>query len=238
MVAGREKSEFLFIRHGVIRKKGVEAQTMTYNGVEVVLSLYEKELLLFLVEHRGATTSYDAINEAMWSEVPTAVTRIKNTLNQLRAKFKAHGLATITINRGGDVSFDLGPDETLEASPLPEDLTREGGVDDRWRKDDCQSPLANALEVSEVEPLTFHELRHTYASGLVNGGCPLSFVAAQLGHADTRMVEKHYGHLCKTAKREAILKYSPVLGISTAKPLSARRLAMAILAGRMPQMSV
>jgi hypothetical protein len=26
-------------------------------------------------------------------------------------------------------------------------------------------------------------------------GVPLAVIAAQLGHADTRMVEKHYGHL-------------------------------------------
>jgi hypothetical protein len=26
-------------------------------------------------------------------------------------------------------------------------------------------------------------------------GVPLAVIAAQLGHADTRMVEKHYGHM-------------------------------------------
>jgi hypothetical protein len=29
-------------------------------------------------------------------------------------------------------------------------------------------------------------------------GVPLAVVAAQLGHSDTRMVEKHYGHLAPT----------------------------------------
>jgi hypothetical protein len=29
-------------------------------------------------------------------------------------------------------------------------------------------------------------------------GVPLPVVAAQLGHSDTRMVEKHYGHLAPT----------------------------------------
>lgn len=43
--------------------------------------------------------------------------------------------------------------------------------------------------------LTFHELRHTYASRLVMNAVPLAVVAAQLGHSDTRMVEKHYGHM-------------------------------------------
>lgn len=44
-------------------------------------------------------------------------------------------------------------------------------------------------------PATFHTLRHTYASHLVQAGVPLLFVASALGHSDTRMVEKHYGHL-------------------------------------------
>jgi hypothetical protein len=35
------------------------------------------------------------------------------------------------------------------------------------------------------------------------------FVAQQLGHADTRMVEEHYGHLCETAKRDAIRTSAP-----------------------------
>ena len=38
-------------------------------------------------------------------------------------------------------------------------------------------------------------LRHTYTSRLAMRGVPLAVIAAQLGHADTRMVEKHYGHL-------------------------------------------
>jgi hypothetical protein len=33
---------------------------------------------------------------------------------------------------------------------------------------------------------------------LVMRGVPLPVVAAQLGHSDTRMVEKHYGHLAPT----------------------------------------
>ncbi|NTV73497.1 MAG: tyrosine-type recombinase/integrase [Holophaga sp.] len=63
----------------------------------------------------------------------------------------------------------------------------------------------HAYTTAGLEPLTFHELRHTYASALINRGVPLVFVAQQLGHADTRMVEEHYGHLCETAKRDAIM---------------------------------
>jgi Phage integrase family len=64
-----------------------------------------------------------------------------------------------------------------------------------WRSSDQQRPLARACKAARLVPLTFHELRHTYASRLVMNGAPLPVVARQLGHSDTRMVEKHYGHM-------------------------------------------
>ena len=56
-------------------------------------------------------------------------------------------------------------------------------------------------------------LRHTYASLMVMDGVPLIVVARNLGHADTRMVEKHYGHLASSYVREAIRAAKP-LGLS------------------------
>jgi len=64
-----------------------------------------------------------------------------------------------------------------------------------------------------MDPLGFHELRHSYASMLVNAGCPLAYVAAQLGHTDTRMVEKHYGHLAPTALADSIRALMPKQGL-------------------------
>jgi integrase len=52
--------------------------------------------------------------------------------------------------------------------------------------------------------ISFHTLRHTYASLMVMDGVPLIVVARNLGHSDTRMVEKHYGHLTSSYIREAI----------------------------------
>jgi integrase len=44
-------------------------------------------------------------------------------------------------------------------------------------------------------PVSFHILRHTYASRLAMRGAPMPVIAAQLGHQDTRMTERHYAHL-------------------------------------------
>ncbi len=82
-----------------------------------------------------------------------------------------------------------------------------------WGHNDQARHMREACEAAKLEPLTFHELRHSYASMLVNAGCPLAYVAAQLGHSDTRMVEKHYGHLAPSALADSIRALMPKLGL-------------------------
>jgi integrase len=43
--------------------------------------------------------------------------------------------------------------------------------------------------------ISFHALRHTHGSTLAMKGVPMGVIAEQLGHADTRMTEKHYARL-------------------------------------------
>jgi site-specific recombinase XerD len=59
----------------------------------------------------------------------------------------------------------------------------------------------------------FHALRHTYASRLAMRAVPLAVIAAQLGHADTRMVEKHYGHLSSGYVAETVRAAFGSLGL-------------------------
>jgi hypothetical protein len=44
-------------------------------------------------------------------------------------------------------------------------------------------------------------------------GVGLSVIAAQLGHADTRMTEKHYAHLAPSYVADTIRAHFPTLGI-------------------------
>ena len=44
-------------------------------------------------------------------------------------------------------------------------------------------------------------------------GVPLAVIAAQLGHADTRMVEKHYGHLAPSYIADTVRQAFGSLGI-------------------------
>jgi len=71
-------------------------------------------------------------------------------------------------------------------------------------------------------PCSFHGLRHTYASLALMNGVPLQVMAENLGHADTRMCEKHYGHLAPSHKRDAIRAGAARFGLvaaSNVRPL-------------------
>ena len=73
---------------------------------------------------------------------------------------------------------------------------------------------SHACERAEiVPPASFHILRHTYASRLAMRGVPLLIIAKQLGHGDTRMVEKHYGHLCPNYVADTVRAAFGNLGI-------------------------
>jgi integrase len=83
-----------------------------------------------------------------------------------------------------------------------------------WGKSEQQRPLALACAAARIEPRTdFHGLRHTYASRLAMRGVPLAVIAAQLGHSDTRMVEKHYGHLSPGYVADTVRASFGTLGI-------------------------
>jgi integrase len=73
--------------------------------------------------------------------------------------------------------------------------------------------MAEACRAARIEPAAgFHILRHTAASHLVMNGVPLNVVAHNLGHADTRMTEKHYAHLAPSYLAETIRKFAPSFG--------------------------
>lgn len=56
--------------------------------------------------------------------------------------------------------------------------------------------MADACKAAKIAPsVSFHILRHTYGSRLAMRGAPMPVIAAQLGHSDTRMTERHYAHL-------------------------------------------
>jgi integrase len=83
-----------------------------------------------------------------------------------------------------------------------------------WAKSEQQRPLAAACDAGRIDPpINFHGLRHTYASRLAMRNVPLTVIAAQLGHSDTRMVEQHYGHLSAGYVAQSVRAGFGTLGI-------------------------
>jgi integrase len=84
---------------------------------------------------------------------------------------------------------------------------------DEWRKSEQKRLMDEAVKRAKIKPaIAFHGLRHTWASHAVMNGVPLLVVAKNLGHSDTRMVEKHYGHLADSYVTKAIRADAPKYG--------------------------
>lgn len=82
-----------------------------------------------------------------------------------------------------------------------------------WLKSHQARPMDAACARAKISPpIGFHGLRHTWASLSVMAGVPLLVVAKNLGHSDTRMVEKHYGHLAPSYVADAIRAGAPRFG--------------------------
>jgi integrase len=93
-----------------------------------------------------------------------------------------------------------------------------------WRTAEQARPMNEAVKRAKIKPhISFHGLRHTWASISVMNGMPLLVVARNLGHKDTRMVETHYGHLAPSFVVDAVRAGAPRWGTadlkSNVKPL-------------------
>ena len=91
-------------------------------------------------------------------------------------------------------------------------FTRSDAV--RWGKSHQHRPLREACRRAGIDPpASFHILRHTYATHLLQAGAPLPVIAANLGHSDTRMTERHYAHLVPSHVAQVIRATMPKLGL-------------------------
>jgi integrase len=82
-----------------------------------------------------------------------------------------------------------------------------------WKASEQARPMADACERAHINPpVGIHQLRHTWASLSVMAGVPLMVVARNLGHVDTRMTERHYGHLAPSYIADAIRAGAPKFG--------------------------
>jgi len=95
-----------------------------------------------------------------------------------------------------------------------------------WAKSEQARPMKQACKAAKIIPgISFHILRHSYGSLLATKGVPMKFIAEALGHVDTRITERHYGHLHKSVVHDVIRANLPKLGVTVSKvvPISRAR---------------
>jgi integrase len=74
----------------------------------------------------------------------------------------------------------------------------------RWTKDDWNDPIRRAaIGAGLSSAMTAYVFRHSVLTDLVNGGLPILTVA-QMSDTSVEMIERHYGHLNKSAAEQAL----------------------------------
>lgn len=68
-----------------------------------------------------------------------------------------------------------------------------------------------ALKAAGIEQIRFHDLRHTYASLLIEQGENIKYIQTQLGHASPTVTLNVYAHLMKPTNQEAAKKLESMI---------------------------
>jgi integrase len=114
----------------------------------------------------------------------------------------AAGIVTIRATKGGVPRHVVLTEEAQQffaqaiAGRAPSVLTLPRSNGEAWGKSHQFRPLREACAVASIYPAaSFHILRHTHASRLAMRGVPMAVIAAQLGHSDIKLTQRHYAHL-------------------------------------------
>jgi integrase len=84
---------------------------------------------------------------------------------------------------------------------------------ERWGESHQHRPLRAACEVACISPaISFHVLRHTFASRLAMRGVPMAVIAAALGNTEA-ICARHYAHLSPGFVADTIRRAVGTLGI-------------------------
>lgn len=75
-----------------------------------------------------------------------------------------------------------------------------------WKTSEQARPMRRAVERAGLDSISFHGLRHSYASQMAAEGMPLQVLQQNLGHADLRQIVKRYAHLSDAYRREQVEK--------------------------------
>ena len=74
------------------------------------------------------------------------------------------------------------------------------------------------LKKGGLAPRPLYELRHWFASLLLNAGAPLSVVSEAMGHAGIQVTKDVYGHISLGAQRRAVARLAPLFPDAPGQP--------------------
>jgi integrase len=85
-------------------------------------------------------------------------------------------------------------------------------------KNISQREFKKLLVRAKLPEMKFHELRHSVATLLIELHIPYEVIAQILGHVDTKLLEKIYGHPTEAIQKEAMEKLSQALTKNSKPP--------------------
>ena len=86
-----------------------------------------------------------------------------------------------------------------------------------WKKSNQQPRMKAALKVAGIKRhVRYQDLRHTLGTLLAMNGTAMPLIARQLGHASTRITEKHYAHFDPAYVATTIRANKPSFGFAGA----------------------
>jgi len=73
--------------------------------------------------------------------------------------------------------------------------------------------LEKACKASDIKVVSWHPLRHSFASQLANRGVSIQFIQTLLGHSDLKMTQR-YTHIELSTLSDAIKTLEPTIGVN------------------------
>jgi integrase len=202
-------------REGKVASDGAWRRVMPFKGVDVARVRY----LTVAEAQRLVNACPPAFRSLVQSALQTGARY--SELGRLRVEDfnRDAGRLTIRVSKTGRPRHVVLTEEGIElftqlvTGKQRDELILTSATGNAWGTGHQKEPIKTACTAARIEPaISFHILRHTWASLAVMNGVVPMVVAKNLGHTDTRMVEKHYGHLSPSYVADAIRAGAPRFG--------------------------
>jgi len=144
--------------------------------------------------------------------------RIGETLALTWEDVSEDGVLTFRFTKTGKIRCVGGTDEIIAVlKPLPRTYTHvfaSPRTGKPYTADGLRSMLRRAIERAHIDGrgVSFHTLRHSFASRLVAANVDIKTVSTILGHSTSRMLLERYAHESEARKRAALAAHTGAVG--------------------------